>query len=233
MSDSWQRLTSTTLTEKVYQALRDRILAGRVASGEFIREQEVSEGLGVSRTPVRESLGRLASEGFLERIPHRGFRVPRESIAELVELYPIIGALELLAARASFPQIRGDTLDRLVAVNRDYEGAKRRNDIGAGIDLNNQFHHQLSEKCGNRRLCELLDELRMQVKRLEVWAFSAINEWDESIAEHNQILEAIRSKDYERGLAVLEKNRLTTYNDFVERLLERASEETAVVQKRA
>ena len=57
MTDSWERLTSTTLTERVYKALRDRILAGKVASGEFIREQEVSEGLGVSRTPVRESLG--------------------------------------------------------------------------------------------------------------------------------------------------------------------------------
>lgn len=233
MTDSWERLTSTTLTEKVYQALRDRILAGKVGSGEFIREQEVSEGLGVSRTPVRESLGRLASEGFLERIPHRGFRVPKESIAELVELYPIIGTLELLAARLSFPRIDEDALDRLRATNQDYEGAKRLNDIGAGIELNNQFHHQLSEKCGNRRLCELLDELRMQVKRLEVWAFSAINEWDESIAEHNEILQAIEGKDYERGLAVLEKNRLTTYNDFVERLVGRASEETTVIQERA
>ncbi len=233
MADSWERLTSTTLTDKVYQALRDRILAGKVASGEFIREQEVSEGLGVSRTPVRESLGRLASEGFLERIPHRGFRVPKESIAELVEHYPIIGALELLAARLSFRRLDQDTLARIRAVNRDYEAAKRRNDIGAGIELNNQFHHQLSEKCGNRRLCELLDELRMQVKRLEVWAFSDNNEWDASIAEHDEILQAIESKDYDRGLEVLEKNRLTTYHDFVERLVERASEDTTIIQERA
>ena len=230
MADSWERLTSTTLTEKVYQALRDRILAGKVASGEFIREQEVSEGLGVSRTPVRESLGRLASEGFLERIPHRGFRVPKESIGELVELYPIIGALELLAARLSFPGIDNDALARIRAVNRDYEAAKREKDIGASIELNNQFHHLLSEKCGNRRLCELLDELRLEVKRLEVWAFSDMSEWEASIAEHDEILQAIEGKDFERGLAVLEKKRLTTYNDFVERLVGRASEETTVIQ---
>ena len=230
MADSWERLTSTTLTEKVYQALRDRILAGKVASGEFIREQEVSEGLGVSRTPVRESLGRLASEGFLERIPHRGFRVPKESIGELVELYPIIGALELLAARLSFPGIDNDALARIRAVKRDYEAAKREKDIGASIELNNQFHHLLSEKCGNRRLCELLDELRLEVKRLEVWAFSDMSEWEASIAEHDEILQAIEGKDFERGLAVLEKKRLTTYNDFVERLVGRASEETTVIQ---
>jgi DNA-binding GntR family transcriptional regulator len=233
MTNSWERLTSSTLTDRVYQALRDRILAGKVSAGEFIREKEVSDGLGVSRTPVRESLGRLASEGFLERNPHRGFRVPKESITELVELYPIIGALELLAAKLSFPSMDQDALARLRAVNRDYEDAKRQKDIGGGIELNNQFHHLLSEKCGNHRLCELLDELRTRVKRLEIWAFSDISEWDASIAEHDQILQAIENKDYQRGLAVLEKNRLTTYNDFVERLMERESGDTAAVEKRA
>ena len=231
MTDSWTRLTATTLTARVYEALRDRIIAGKVAAGEFIREQEVSSGLGVSRTPVREALGRLASEGFLERIAHRGFRVPKESIAELVELYPIIGALELLAARLSFPLIDQDALRLLRETNRNYADAKQRDDVEAGIELNNQFHLLLSEHCGNGRLCELLDELRAQVKRLEIWAFSDINEWDASIAEHDEILEAIESEDYKRGLAVLEKNRLTTYNDFVERLMEeRPSEAPAVVK---
>lgn len=218
MTDSWTRLTTTTLTERVYHALRDRIIAGKVAPGEFIREQEVSARLGVSRTPVRESLGRLASEGFVERIPHRGFRIPKESIAELVELYPIIGALELVAARLSFPVMDAETLRRLREINQEYEQAKHENNVEAGIELNNQFHHLLSEHCGNRRLCDLLDELRAHVKRLEIWAFSDTSEWDASIVEHDEILEAIESKNYERGLAALEKNRLTTYNDFVDTL---------------
>jgi DNA-binding GntR family transcriptional regulator len=54
------------LTDQVYAAIRDRILAGDVAPGEFVREQEVSQAMGVSRTPVRGALGRLASEGFLD-----------------------------------------------------------------------------------------------------------------------------------------------------------------------
>lgn len=232
MADSWERLTPTTLTDRAYRALRNRILAGKVAPGEFIREQEVSDGLGVSRTPVRESLGRLASEGFLERIPHRGFRVPRESIADLAELYPIIGALESLAARLAFPQIDHDALKQLRKLNQGYEEARRAKDIRAGIDLNDQFHHLLSEQSGNSRLCELLDELRTQVKRLEIWAFSdRIEDWDASVAEHEQILQAIENKDYERGLEVLEKNRLTTYNDFIERLGRREAEVATVGAK--
>jgi DNA-binding GntR family transcriptional regulator len=204
-----------------------------VAPGEFIREQEVSDGLGVSRTPVRESLGRLASEGFLERIPHRGFRVPKESIGELVELYPIIGALEILAARLSFPRIDQKTLTALRNLNRGYEEAKRHKDIRAGIELNDQFHHLLSEKSGNRRLCGLLDELRTQVRRLEIWAFSdCFEDWDASIAEHEEILQAIEKKNYQHGLDVLEKNRLTTYKDFIGKLGQRVSENAPVGEKR-
>ena len=229
MADSWERLTSTTLTDRAYRALRDRIISGKVAPGEFIREQEVSDGLGVSRTPVRESLGRLASEGFLERIPHRGFRVPKESIAELAELYPIIGALESLAAKLAFPQIDRGTLSELRKLNTAYEESRRANDVRAGIDLNDEFHHLLSEKSGNGKLCALLDELRTKVKRLEIWAFSdSIEEWEDSVAEHEDILQAIETQRYDRALEILEKNRLTTYNDFIERLGRRELDDATV-----
>ena len=76
MTEAWRLLKPETLTDKVYEILRERVISGKISPGEFIREHDVSEKLGVSRTPVRESLARLASEGFLERIPHRGFRLP-------------------------------------------------------------------------------------------------------------------------------------------------------------
>ena len=154
-------------------------------------------------------MGRLASEGFLERIPLRGFRVPKESISDLIDLYPIIGALEILAARLAFPRIDKDTLAQLRKINRGYEEAKRRKDIRAGIELNDQFHHLLSEKPGNRRLCELLDELPTQVRRLEIWAFSdCFEDWDGSIAEHEEILRAIENvfKVFDRYTKVVAPN---------------------------
>ncbi|HJO04672.1 MAG TPA: GntR family transcriptional regulator [Acidobacteriota bacterium] len=119
IKEAWPTLATATLTDQVYTVLRDRILAGDVSPGEFIREQEVSDAAGVSRTPVRDALGRLASEGFLERIAHRGFRVPEESITDLLELYPILGTLEVLAGGESFPRLEAmrdelrDTVRRL------------------------------------------------------------------------------------------------------------------------
>lgn len=218
MKEAWPLLSSTTLTDQVYGVLRDRILSGGWEEGRFIREQDISDKLGVSRTPVREALGRLASEGFLERIPHRGFRLPAQSATDLLDLYPILASLEVLAARQSFLQISEAELEELRAVNRAYHAAYERADIRQGIELNNRFHHLLSEGSHNERLCEMLDELRAEVARLEVWAFSNIAQWDVSIREHEEILEAVEAGDYDRALATIEENRLMTYTDFGEHI---------------
>lgn len=216
MPETWPNLRTSTLTDQVYEILRDRIVAGKMEPGEFIREQEVSAKLNVSRTPVREALGRLASEGFMERIPHRGFRVPEDSIPDMIEFYPIIASLEVLAGRESIPKLDVEDLDQLRAVNRDYEAAYERQDTEAGIALNDQFHRLLSAKSENRRLQKMLDELRSKVKSLEIWAFAHVKEWLDSIREHDSILDAIDGGDLEMALATLESNRLMTYRDYIE-----------------
>ncbi len=182
--------------------------------GEFIREQDVSAKLDVSRTPVREALGRLASEGFIERIPHRGFRVPEESVADMVEFYPIICALEALAAEESFPLIGAEELAELREINESYRQASKEKDIARGISINHRFHHELSAKCRNGRLTRMLDELRSQVEGLEIWAFSHVDEWEESIAEHESLLDAIEAGEFDRAREILEANRLSTYRDY-------------------
>lgn len=216
MKGTWQSLSTTTLTDQVYKILRDRVLAGKMTPGEFIREHDVSDRLRVSRTPVREALGRLASEGFLERIPHRGFRVPEESVTGLVEFYPIICALEVLSAEESFGQLDAAAIERLREVNREYKEAFAKQDIGAGISRNHRFHDLLSAGSSNQRLRSMLDELRSKVESLEIWAFSHINEWAESIEEHEALLAAIERGDFELAIEVLKKNRLTTYRDYQE-----------------
>ena len=84
----WAVLEPVTLTERVYGILRTRIIAGDWAPGHFLREKELSGKLGVSRTPVREALARLAADGFLERIPHRGragLRLPSDVELALIQ----------------------------------------------------------------------------------------------------------------------------------------------------
>ncbi len=212
---TWPSITTATLTDQVYGLLRDRMLAGKMASGEFVREPEISNALGVSRTPVHEALGRLASEGFLERVAHRGFRVPEESIADLVELYPILAALEVLAGRESFGRLSPEIIEELRAINRAYAEAASRSDFEAGIELNDRFHQVLSQQSQNVHLKTMLDSMRATVRRLETWTFiTHPRDWARSIAEHNAILDASERHDFDTALEALKSNRLTTYRRF-------------------
>jgi DNA-binding GntR family transcriptional regulator len=212
----WPKVSVMTLADQAYDAIRSRILRGGMAPGEFVREQDVSEALGVSRTPVREALGRLASEGFLERVPHRGFRVPKEPLDALLELYPIVSALELLAGRTALPSLTESDIERLKELNRRLAETQDSGDVHQRIELNKEFHHLICGRSGSQRLSELLDDLRSQVSRLEVWFYSQRNRTQESIAQHDELIRAIETGDHQRALSILEHNMALTFERFSE-----------------
>jgi DNA-binding GntR family transcriptional regulator len=213
---AWPSVSQSTLADQAYRAIRSRIVEGDLKVGEFIREQEVSAALGVSRTPVREALGRLASEGFLERIPHRGFRVPAEAMATLLELYPILSALELLAGRMALPSLSPADIKRLKEINGRMVDQRESGKVRELITLNNQFHQLICRRSGSQRLCELLDDLRSQVKRLEVWYYSQQNRIEESIEHHERLIRAIEAERHDEVLEILERNMALTYERYSE-----------------
>ncbi|MDA0312707.1 MAG: GntR family transcriptional regulator [Gemmatimonadetes bacterium] len=204
----WPQVTLVTLADQAHAAIRARILGGEMPPGEFVREQDVSEALGVSRTPVREALGRLASEGFLERIPHRGFRVPDEPVGTLLALYPIVSALDLLAGRLALPRLTPEDVAELRDINRRL--ALGADDPPLRIELNNAFHRLISERSGNQRLTEMLDDLRSQLTRLEIWYYSHEGRTQESVADHEAVLQALEANDHEKALGILESDMALT-----------------------
>lgn len=220
---SWSQISPSTLADQVYHAVRARILEGDIAPGEFIREKDLNEAMAVSRTPIREALGRLASEGFLEKLPHRGFRVPEEPIKNLLELYPIIASLDLLAGKLALPRLTGEDIDRLKHINDQLKEADKRKDVQTLIALNNQFHHLFSERSGNQRLCNLLDDLRAQLTKLERWFYSYGNHVEQSISQHTAIIEAIEQENYTHALSLLQENMSLTHKSLLEEIQEEAS----------
>lgn len=202
----WPRVEATTLADQVYKIIRDRILRRELVPGTFIREQDVSQAIRVSRTPVREALNRLASQDFLERVPHRGFRVPDSSWETLLEVYPIVTALEVLAGTLAFSRLSAADIKRLKDLNEKLKDAGMRGDAKRQVELNNAFHQIFSERSGNQKLSELLDHLRAQVVLLDGWYFSVPEHVVASVREHDEITEAIEAGDYARALNVLERN---------------------------
>ena len=198
--------------------MQERILSGQLAPLTSVREEQIAELMGVSRTPVREAMNRLAVEGFLERVPRRGFRVPALSVEELAELYTVLQALEVLAGELAFPRIQSADLDELEALNARFARAMRSSDVPAAIEINDIFHERLASLCGNSALCRLLEDLRSQVRRLEVLDFDSVllgqgdhdglplppDEW---VNQHAALLQALRKGERDRALQLLRQNR--------------------------
>jgi len=221
----------------VYAAVRARLLRGEHEPRSFIREVEIAEALGVSRTPVREALGRLASEGFLDRIPRRGFRVPATSLDDLVYLYPVMGALEVLAAELAFERIGEDELARLEEINGEFMKALRDRTVDRAVALNERFHHEVAVMSGNRILCDVLDDLRGKVRRLEVWDFERFFQRlgeisDGTVAEkwgaqHAEFLNAVRGRDSEGARQAMLKNRVLAFGIEMESAIEGGNRHSA------
>jgi DNA-binding GntR family transcriptional regulator len=214
----WSEISKTTLADRVYASLRDGLLRGQPGPGEFIREKDVCNALGVSRTPVRAALVELAHQGFLERMARRGFRIPAVPVQQLLALYPIVCALELLAAELAFPHLSPADIAELRDINCRTIEALDQKQWDASIELNDSFHHALSQRSGNEPLCELLDGLRGKVIRLERWSASNAELTSQALRQHDRILDAIESGDHQQALAMLKINRMQTYTAFNERV---------------
>lgn len=212
MTEPWPIIRSKTLSDHVYHVLRARIGRGLYDAGQFIREQEISEALGVSRTPVREALARLASEGLLERIPHRGFRVSVEPLVDALELYPIVGSLDLLAGKLAFPNLTDADFAELERINAELASVIRAGDTARAVDLNYAFHRHISERSGNSRLAAMLDDLRTRILPWEMWYFENVEDPEhQSVDEHAEILAAVRAGDFDRAASIFESNMFWTY----------------------
>jgi DNA-binding GntR family transcriptional regulator len=194
------------LTEQVYRAVRDKILTGEIPPGEFTRERELSTAMKVSRTPLREALTRLASEGLLEKLPHRGFRVPTQAYDRLVEVYPIVSVLDVLAGTMAFPNMADSDIDTLERLNNDLQAALDRGDVEGQMASNVAFHQLITQRSQNQRLNELLDELRSQLSRLERWYYSYPANSRRSILEHRAIIDKLRNGNFAEAVSILRDN---------------------------
>src|SRR5919198_367881 len=112
-SGVWPALDRRTLWQRVHQHLREEIISGSLTPGAELSEVALAESLGVSRGPIREAIGRLASEGLVTVRPRRGAVVSSLSTEEFIELYQVREALELLAVKLAVPRLRPDDITTL------------------------------------------------------------------------------------------------------------------------
>lgn len=179
-----------------YRTLRRQILVGERQGGEWLREGEVAAAIGVSRTPVREALRRLAAEGLVRHEPNRGVQVEDWGVDDLDEIFSLRSLLEPwgcgLAAGTGLVDL--DELHDL-ASRMDEAAASRPPSLDTITDLNNRFHRAILEASGNQRLVGLVATV---VEVPLVWrTFSHYSReaMQRSLAHHHEIVAALRAGD--------------------------------------
>jgi len=184
------------MVDHVYRELRQRIIDNAMPPGTQMLESELALLLGVSRTPVRGALLRLADEGLIEQIPRRGMRVLPLSAVDVREIYELIGYLEAGAADTLARRKPGrQALAPLDAAVRQMQNALARGDREGWAAGDRNFHHYLLSLAGNRRLAAIALGLLDQMQRVRMMTLEGHTQPETSTRNHAAVLEAIRRGD--------------------------------------
>ena len=190
------------MSESVAAELRYWIVDGRLPAGERINEVHLARQLGVSRTPLREALSRLAAEGALTTVPRFGFFVRPLTLEEFEQIYDIRPILDPEALRlAGLPDAK--TLERLEKLNRRLAGAS---DPEAAIALDDEWHLLLVDRCSNRVLIALIQNIILRTRRYELALMRETSHVRRATEDHERILAALRRRDLPAACAALKRN---------------------------
>jgi DNA-binding GntR family transcriptional regulator len=182
-----------SLKLQVYDYLRERMRTGEIAPGSEINLDETSRKLGVSRTPLRDALLQLETEGFVTIFPRRGVVVNRLSLRDVRNLYEMIGPLESAALVLSFPRLGPSEIRSLEALVEGMGKALDAGDFDLYYEKNLAFHDVYLDFCGNENLVRLVRTLK---KRLYDFPRQKgfVKEWERaSVEEHRALLARISS----------------------------------------
>ncbi len=186
-----------SLEESVYLTLEEEILSGKLKKGDSLTETSLSSRLGVSRTPLRAALHRLAEEGLIEVVPNRGAVVVGIGDEELVDIYKIRIRLEGLASAEATKRINEEDLKRLRDSVELSEFYITKQDAEHLKELDSEFHSIIYKASGNRLLCKTLTELHRNIQFYRKRSLAVADRLEKSIAEHREILSAIERGDVE------------------------------------
>lgn len=181
--------------EFVYKALLDGIRAGRIRPGDRIREEDVAQSLGVSRTPVREALQHLQARRLVEMAPGRGIVVVELNTQQVMELYAMREVLEGAAARFAAQHALPAEIAMMHELLTEFEAAAGDPQRLAGI--NNALHRTIYEAARNRYMHEALSNLEDALSLLQNTTFSLPERHASAAREHRAIVSAIESRDSE------------------------------------
>jgi DNA-binding GntR family transcriptional regulator len=196
-----------------YKSIREQILSGELKGGQWLREGDLASLIGVSRTPVREALNRLAAEGLVQHERNRGVQVQSWTRQDLDEVFGLRSLLEPWGC--ALAATRGETdLELLdVLVTKMDEAANHEHpDVLVMTELNNQFHHAILTASGNNLLISIVSSVQEIPLRRRTYSHFTPDERRRSLAHHHELATAMRTGDAEWAESVMRAHLRAAWN---------------------
>ncbi len=175
--------------------LRDLVVEGTLMPGTRIAERQLCESLGISRTPLREALKVLASEGLVELLPNRGARVARLDERDIENMFQVMGALEALAGTLACARISEAELAEIAALHYEMLAQYTRRLLPEYFRLNQAIHAAIVAAARNSILTATYQSLAGRIRRARYLANLSEERWRHAVEEHEAILQALQARD--------------------------------------
>jgi DNA-binding GntR family transcriptional regulator len=188
-------IESPNLRERVYEILKRAILFQEIGPGQKIDEEDVAKQLGVSRTPIRESLCRLENEGIVKIIPRRGAFVVRHSKESIVEILLVREVLEGFAARLAVGHIDERAIEEMRSLFKDFSEANIRDRSKDYAQADLKFHTLIVKKSQNSWLMSIMNILNDHIQMLRLRTVALEGRPEHSLLEHRKIIEALERRN--------------------------------------
>lgn len=190
------------LREVVFVTLRKQILRGELKPGERLMEISLANKLGVSRTPIREAIRKLEHEGLVVMIPRRGAHVAEITRQELNDVLEVRLSLEILAIEKAVERMKEPDIRKLKRAEAEFAELVERDDVDLTElgEADEHFHDIIYEGTGNRRLIQIINNLREQMYRFRVEYMKTKNIRQTLVDEHDAIVRAVEAHDKEEAV---------------------------------
>jgi len=212
-------LVRDNISDAAAVEVRNMLVDGRLPAGERINEVQLAQQLGISRTPLREALARLAHEGALRSVPRIGYFARPLTLEELEQIYPIRRLLDPEALQLSGLPSR-ERMERLRELNEKIRNAA---DADVAITLDDEWHLELIADCPNRVLLDLIRQFMQRTRRYEIALMRESRNVSLASSSHRAVMAALRRRDLSAACDALRHHLTTGYEPIASWLRARES----------
>jgi len=190
-----QTIMRKSLHHELVDRLQTLIINSELKPGAKVPEKELCDQFGVSRTPLREALKVLASDGLVRLEPNRGAWVTQVTEEEVAEVFPVLGALEALSGELACKHISDAEIEDVRALHAEMIESYERRDLDAYFSINQKIHRAILMAARNGTLATSCQALSLRMQRARYLANMTDGRWFDAVQEHEKILEYLVARD--------------------------------------